>query len=120
MTVGQLKEVNGIAPRSKAVPRLLVVPIKRLRGLGPDPAADHVRAADPGEHQEDLPHRQAGRDPHLDRQALHRVSVEDLKRWNGVTQATAGAQDRARSARRPRAKGKPRPTAKSKPYKKTT
>jgi spore germination protein YaaH len=46
----------------------------------------------------------------------YRVSVEDLKRWNGVTQAVAGRtlmlEVRAAS------KGKPRPKAKSRIYKK--
>jgi LysM repeat protein len=48
--------------------------------------------------------------------AKHRVSVEDLKRWNGVTQAVAGKklvlEVRAAS------KGKPRPKAKGRTYKK--
>ena len=47
----------------------------------------------------------------------YRVSVEDLKRWNGVTQATAGRKLVVEVRAAP-AKSKPRPQAKAKVYKK--
>jgi membrane-bound lytic murein transglycosylase D len=114
MTVGQLKEVNGIAPRSKSLPRLLVVPTKETS----------VRK---------LPIMYAPPIPVTTRRVFHtvkrgetlasiaskyRVSVEDLRRWNGVSRAVAGrtlaVEVRAAS------KGKPRPKAKGKPYRRTT
>jgi LysM repeat protein len=48
----------------------------------------------------------------------YRVSVEDLKRWNGITKATAGRKI-ALEVRATPVKSKPRPKAKSKPYKRT-
>jgi membrane-bound lytic murein transglycosylase D len=118
MTVSQLKEVNGIAPRSKAVPRLLVVPISASAAAGqtrlpimyapPIPVSTKkiFHTVKPGET--------------LTWIATHyRVSVEDLKRWNGITQATAGRKI-ALEVRATPSKGKPRPKAKSKPYKRST
>jgi membrane-bound lytic murein transglycosylase D len=115
MSVGQLKEVNGIAPRTKAVPRLLVVPMN-------DAASTGMRR---------LPIMYAPPIPVTVRRIFHtvrqgetltsiankyRVSVEDLRRWNGVTKAVAGRtlmlEVRAAS------KGKPRPKAKGRVYKK--
>jgi membrane-bound lytic murein transglycosylase D len=46
----------------------------------------------------------------------YRVSVEDLKRWNGVTQAVAGRKLMLEV--RATSKGKPRPKAKGRTYKK--
>src|SRR5688500_5549259 len=92
MTLGQLKEVNGIAPRNKAVPRLLVVPTKADSGIGATSA-------------QRLPIMYAPPIPVTTRRVFHtvkkgetlasiasryKVSVDDLKRWNGVSQATAG------------------------------
>jgi membrane-bound lytic murein transglycosylase D len=92
MTLGQLKEVNGISPRTKAVPRLLVVPTKADSGIGASSA-------------QRLPIMYAPPIPVTTRRVFHtekkgetlasiasryKVSVEDLKRWNGVSQATAG------------------------------
>ena len=118
MTVGQLKEVNGIAVRNKAVPRLLVVPISASAASGqtrlpimyapPIPVTTKkiFHTIKPGETLTSIA-------------ALHRVSVEDLKRWNGITQATAGRKIALEVRAAAPAKGKPRPTAKSKPYKKS-
>jgi membrane-bound lytic murein transglycosylase D len=92
MTLGQLKEVNGIAPRTRAVPRLLVVPTKAESGIGATSA-------------QRLPIMYAPPIPVTTRRVFHtvkkgetlgsiatryKVSVEDLKRWNGVSQATIG------------------------------
>jgi membrane-bound lytic murein transglycosylase D len=112
--VGQLKEVNGIAPRTKAVPRLLVVPTKA------DAAVVGATSA------QRLPIMYAPPIPVATRRLFHtvkkgetlwsianryHVSVEDLKRWNGVSTAIAGKtlSLEVRSAK-----------AKSKPYKKKT
>jgi len=87
MMVGQLKEVNGIAPRSRAVPRLLVVPINTTVSTGklpimyapPIPVTTRriFYTVKPGETLASIASK-------------HRVSVEDLKRWNGVSRAVAG------------------------------
>jgi peptidoglycan lytic transglycosylase D len=113
MTVGQLKEVNGISPRNKAMPRLLVVPME------------------PYTTARKLPIMYAPPIPVTTRRVFHtvqrgetltsiankyRVSVEDIKRWNGVSQAVAGRK-LALEVRSP-AKGKPR--AKATPKKRRT
>ena len=81
--LAQLKEVNGIAPRARAMPALLVVPTDGARGARPGPAADHVRAADPVPGPR-VPHTvKAGETlPGIARR--YRVSVEDLRRWNKI------------------------------------
>jgi len=90
--VGQLKEVNGIAARTKQVPRLLVVPTKADSGIGsstaqrlpimyapPIPVATRrvFHTVKPGETLTSIANR-------------YKVSVEDVKRWNGVSKAVAG------------------------------
>ena len=120
--VGQLKEVNGIAPRSKAVPRLLVVPTKAESGIGATSA-------------QRLPIMYAPPIPVATRRVFHtvkkgetltsianryKVSVEDLKRWNGVSTAVAGKTLALEVRSTPsKPKGKPKAQAKGKPYKKT-
>ena len=115
MTMGQLKEVNGIAPRSKSLPRLLVVPTQEtsLRKLPimyapPIPVTTRriFHTVKPGETLISIANK-------------HRVSVEDLRRWNGVSQAVAGRK-LAVEVRSAAPKGKPRPKAKGKPYRRTT
>ncbi len=116
MTVGQLKEVNGISPRNKTVPRLLVVPIStaapsnlaRLPIMYAPPIPVAVRRVfhkvKPGETLGSI----AGR---------YKVSTEDLQRWNGVSQAVSGrtllVEVRSVSRARPKSKTKssPRKTA---------
>jgi membrane-bound lytic murein transglycosylase D len=117
MTVTQLKEVNGIAARAKAVPRLLVVPISASAASGqtrlpimyapPIPVSTKkiFHTVKPGETLTSIANQ-------------YRVSVEDLKRWNGITKATAGRKI-ALEVRATPVKSKPRPKAKSKPYKRT-
>ncbi|HKU45620.1 MAG TPA: transglycosylase SLT domain-containing protein, partial [Burkholderiales bacterium] len=85
MTVGYLKEVNGIPPRQRAVPRLLVVPTNPTAAAKlpimyapPIPVATRriFHTVKKGETLTSIA-------------AVHKVSVEDLKRWNGVSQAVA-------------------------------
>jgi membrane-bound lytic murein transglycosylase D len=109
MTVGQLKEVNGISPRNKAVPRLLVVPMEPSTRMGklpimyapPIPVTTRrvFHTVKRGETLTSIANR-------------YRVSVEDIKRWNGVSQAVAGRK-LALDVRSP-AKGKPRAKATAK------
>jgi len=119
--VGQLKEVNGIAARTKQVPRLLVVPTKADSGIGsstaqrlpimyapPIPVATRrvFHTVKPGETLTSIANR-------------YKVSVEDVKRWNGVSKAVAGKTLALEVRSAPsKAKGKPRPQAKGKTYKK--
>ena len=124
MTLGQLKEVNGIAPRNKAVPRLLVVPTKADSAHRRDQraaAADHVRAADPGDHAPRVPHREEGRDPGLDRQplqglgggpeALERRQPGDRRQDPGARGASRPRprQEAAKTKASAESSGRPRP-----------
>ena len=115
MTVGQLKEVNGIAPRTKSPPRLLVVPgtqtsIRKLPIMYAPPIPVTTRrlfhSVKPGETLTSIANK-------------YRVSAEDLKRWNGVSTATAGRK-LAVEVRSAAPKSKPRPKAKGKPYRRAT
>ena len=112
MTVAQLKEVNGIATRSKALPRLLVVPtkdtsVRKLPIMYAPPIPISTRrifhTVKPGETLASIANQ-------------HRVSVEDIKRWNGVSKAVPGRTLALEV--RSTAKGKPRP--KAKPRRRTT
>jgi spore germination protein YaaH len=117
MTVGQLREVNGISPRTKAVPRLLVVPtgaaaaatsgVRRLPIMYAPPIPVTTRR---------IFHTVKQGETLTSIAAKYRVSVEDLKRWNGVTQAVAGKKLALEV--RAASKGKPRPKAKGRVYKK--
>ena len=116
MTVTELREVNGIAPRSKTVPRLLVVPTSASASSGasrlpimyapPIPVATRrlFHTVKQGETLHAIAHR-------------YRVSAEDLKRWNGVSKAVEGRKLLVEVRSTP-SKSKPRPQAK-KPPKKT-
>ena len=116
MTVGHLKEVNGIPARSRSVPHLIVVP------------SSSRAAADMGK----LPIMYAPPIPITHRRIYHtvkpgetlasiakryRVSVEDMKQWNpkGAVvgqRVTMEVRSTAKSKPRPRPKpkGKPRKT----------
>jgi membrane-bound lytic murein transglycosylase D len=115
MTLGQLKEVNGIGPRTRMVPNLLVVPSSR--------AALETRK---------LPLMYAPPIPILMRRIFHTVKsgetlasiarrygvlLEDMKRWNPGVRVTPG-QKVAVEVRAPVKKGKPRAKPKPKTYKK--
>lgn len=106
MSVAQLKEVNGIAARQKQVPRLLVVPTKdatvqKLPIMYAPPIPVTMRrvfhTVQPGETLASIAKK-------------HRVSEEDLKRWNGVSKAVPGRklalEVRATPKAKPRAKAK--------------
>ena len=86
--VAQLKEVNGIAPRARALPALLVVPAEGARDLGrlpimyapPIPLAGPRTFVHTVKAGETLPGI-AGR---------YRISVDDLRRWNRIGRLAAG------------------------------
>ncbi len=89
MTVGQLKEVNGIAPRTRALPSLLVVPTstaaaslsRRLPIMYAPPIPVRVRrifhTARVGETLVSIARR-------------YGVSAEDMKRWNPGVRVAPG------------------------------
>jgi membrane-bound lytic murein transglycosylase D len=111
--VGQLKEVNGISPRARAVPRLLVVPtgsvsVRKLPIMYAPPIPVTTRrilhTVKAGETLDSIADK-------------YQVSVEDLKRWNGVSRAAPGRKLALEVRSTP--KGKPRPKAKGKRYRRT-
>ena len=118
MTVTHLREVNGIAPKTKAVPRLLVVPTSASASSGatrlpimyapPIPVATKrvFHTVKQGETLGAIAKR-------------YRVSVEDLKRWNGVTKAAEGRKLLVEVRATP-SRAKPRPQAKGRVYKKAS
>jgi len=120
LTLAQLKEVNGLSPRTRAVPALLVVPLKgtppgsvrRLPIMYAPPIVVSVRrvihTVRPGETLTSIARR-------------YRVTVQDIKRWNSVGRLAAG-QRLVLEVRAP-VRAKPRhKVAKSKPkrYKKAS
>ena len=114
MTVSQLREVNGINPRNKVVPTMLVVPVEgstaRIEKMPimyapPIPVAIRrvFHTVKPGETLPSIAQR-------------YKVAADDITRWNPrVTKATPG-QKLMLEVRAP-AKGKPRKKASGKKVK---
>jgi len=107
LTLGQLKEVNGIAPRSRQVPGMLVVPIKgaeekfsRLPIMYAPPIVKHVPSRKvihivrAGETEYGIARR-------------YRVDVDDLKRWNRYSTLQPGQRLVIQSSVRKPYKGRP-------------
>jgi membrane-bound lytic murein transglycosylase D len=127
MTVGQLKEVNGIAPRARVLPALLVVPVngaavetKRMPIMyaPPIPAPGQRTVTHTVKLGETLP-AIAQR---------YRVSVEDLRQANKIGRLAVGqkltvqAQTRGtphKSQNRTPPKGKPKQAKPGKPVKRS-
>jgi membrane-bound lytic murein transglycosylase D len=115
MTVSHLKEVNGVAPRSRTLPSLLVVPadshaavaMTRLPIMYAPPIPITYRriyhTVKPGETLASIARR-------------YRVSLEDMRQWNPKG-ALAGQRVSMEVRAAPKAKGKPRPKPKGKPRK---
>jgi membrane-bound lytic murein transglycosylase D len=124
--LGQLKEVNGIGPRSRGMPPLLVVPTGTVE-LGkmpimyappiPVPALrKFTHTVKAGETLASIANR-------------YRVRVEDLRRWNQIGRLAVGQKLTIQSTRaapgkgKPTAKavkGKPRTASPGKPVKKSS
>ncbi|MBS0335322.1 MAG: transglycosylase SLT domain-containing protein [Proteobacteria bacterium] len=96
--VAQLREVNGITPRTRGIPAILVVPVNGAAGdagsrlplmyAPPIPVAATrtlVHTVKPGETLISI----AGR---------YKVTPDDLRRWNPVGRLTVGQQLRIQSA----------------------
>jgi len=115
MTVSYLREVNGISPRSRTVPSLIVVPVNGHPGSGlarlpimyapPIPITYRriYHTVKPGETLASIARR-------------YRVSLVDMNRWNPKG-AIVG--QRVTMEVRAAAKGKPRSAPKGKPRKQT-
>jgi membrane-bound lytic murein transglycosylase D len=127
--LAQLKEVNGIAPRVRAMPALMVVPtgspLGGARDLGRLPImyAPPIAVSGPRSFAHTV---KAGETlPAI--ASRYRVSVEDLRRWNKIGRLSAGqkltiqtkaAPARSKASGKP-VKGKPRKPAVGRPFKKT-
>jgi len=89
ITVGQLKEVNGIAPRARVAPALLVVPLNGAAADGrrlPIMYAPPIPVSGPRSFSHTV--KLGETLPGIAQR--HRVSVEDLRRWNRIGRLTAG------------------------------
>jgi len=107
LTLGQLKEVNGIGPRARTVPNLLVVPIKgsaekfsRLPLMYAPPIVKQVP-------RRSLVHIVKAGETEYGIARRYRVGVEDLKRWNRIETLQAGQRLVIQSAMRSPTKGRP-------------
>jgi membrane-bound lytic murein transglycosylase D len=106
LTLGQLKEVNGIAPRSRTVPNLLVVPIQgseeKFSRLPLMYAPPIVRQT----HQRKVIHIVRAGETEYGIARRYRVSIGDLKRWNHYATLQPGQRLVIQSSYRPRYKGR--------------
>jgi len=107
LTLGQLKEVNGIGPRSRSVPNLLVVPIKgaeekfsRLPLMYAPPLVKQVPSRK-------LIHIVRAGETEYGIARRYRVHVDDLKRWNRIEGLQPGQRLVIQSSYRSPAKGRP-------------
>jgi len=122
--LAQLKEVNGITPRNRATPALLVVPMNGAATAGkrlPIMYAPPIAAPQP----QTSVHRVKAGETLASIAARYRVSVEDLRRWNPIGRLQVGQalkiQTRAAPPRKPvrrAAAGKPKPHSTNKTTKK--
>lgn len=122
--LAQLKEVNGITPRNRAVPALLVVPMNGAATAGarlPIMYAPPIAAPQPRTSV----HRVKAGETLASIAARYRVSVEDLRRWNPIGRLQVGQtlriQTRAAPSGVPMRKavaGKPKPKATKKTVRK--
>src|SRR5437588_6355955 len=116
LTLGQLKEVNGIAPRRREVPGLLVVPVdiaaasgmRKLPLMYAPPIPIVLRrifhTVRPGETFDSIAER-------------YGVIIEDIKRWNRLSRLATG-QPIALEVPAPAEQGKLRSRPKGRPYRK--
>ena len=89
--LAQLKEVNGITPRARAMPAVMVVPTGTsggARDLGRLPIMYAPPIALPGPRR--FTHTVKAGETLPGIAARYRVSVDDLRRWNKIGRLTAG------------------------------
>jgi len=117
LSLAQLKEVNGIAARTRTVPALLVVPLNVAASSGMHKLPIMYAPPIPIRTQRIFHTVKAG-ETFASIAKRYGVAIDDLKRWNPISRIAAG-QKLALEVRAPtKSKGKPRPKAKGKPYKK--
>ena len=118
LSLAQLKEVNGISARTRAVPSLLVVPLSATASSGMHRLPIMYAPPIPIRMQRVFHTVRAG-ETFASIAKRYGVAIEDLKRWNPISKIAAG-QKLAVEVRAPTrsAKGKPRTKAKGKVYKK--
>jgi len=123
VSLAQLKEVNGITPRARAMPAVLVVPTNGGREstrlpimyAPPIPMAGPRSFVHTVKTGETLPGIAA----------RYRVKVEDLRRWNNIGRLTVGqklmvqTKGAPSAARKASSKGKPRQATPGRPVKKS-
>jgi membrane-bound lytic murein transglycosylase D len=126
--LAQLKEVNGISPRVRAIPALMVVPTGTTGGardLGRLPIMYAPPIAFSGPRK--FTHTVKAGETLPAIASRYRVSVEDLRRWNKIGRLAAGqkltiqtkaAATRAKAATKT-VKGKPRKLPAGRPIAKT-
>jgi membrane-bound lytic murein transglycosylase D len=117
MSVAQLKEVNGIAPRTRVPPGTMVVPLNGgvAASLGKLP----IMYAPPiPVRTRRIFHTVRVGETFASVARKYAVAIEDLKRWNRIARLTAG-QRLAIEIRGPAPRGKPKPKAKGKVVKKS-
>ncbi len=130
VSVAKLKEVNGIGPRTRGMPALMVVPtggsLGGARDLGRLPIMYAPPIAVPGPRR--FSHTVKAGETLPGIASRYRVSVEDLRRWNKIGRLAAGQtltiHTRAAPAR-PRAagkavKGKPKKPEPARPVKQSS
>jgi membrane-bound lytic murein transglycosylase D len=122
VSLAQLREVNGITPRARAMPAVLVVPTgTRELGRLPIMYAPPIPLAGP----RTFVHTVKTGDTLQSIAARYRVKVEDLRRWNKIGRLAVGqklvvqTKGAPATARKGAVKGKPRQASPGKPVKKS-
>lgn len=107
LTLGQLKEVNGIAPRSRTVPGLLVVPIQgREEKFSKLPIMYAPPIVTRSSHRA-LVHIVKAGETEYGIARRYRVRVDDLRRWNHYSTLQPGQRLVIQSSIRRSYKGRP-------------
>jgi len=123
VSLAQLKEVNGITPRARAMPAVLVVPTHGARESGRLPImyAPPIPLAGPRSFVHTV---KAGETlPGI--AARYRVKVEDLRRWNKIGRLAVGqklmvqTKGAPAAAKKASGKGKPRQASPGRTVKKS-
>jgi membrane-bound lytic murein transglycosylase D len=122
VSLAQLREVNGITPRARAMPAVLVVPTgARETGRLPIMYAPPIPLAGP----RTFVHTVKSGETLPSIAARYRVKVQDLRRWNKIGRLSVGqklvvqTKGTPTSARKAPTKGKPRQASPGKPVKKS-
>jgi membrane-bound lytic murein transglycosylase D len=115
LSVAQLKEVNGIRPRDRALPALLVVPTNGGANLGKLPIMYAPPIPAPAPRL--VTHTVQVGETLVSIASRYRVSPEDLRRWNRIGRLAAGQRLTVHSRA---GGGTPRSAKKGKPVKKVT